>query len=99
MKAEGKKLSELGSVMTRYPQIMINLTISAEGKIVFYTDSEVNAAIEEAKEALGKTGRILVRPSGTEPMIRVMAEGSDEKLIEQVASHVAEVITHRLGSL
>lgn len=99
MKAEGKKLSELGSVMTRYPQIMINLTISAEGKIVFYTDSEVNAAIEEAKETLGKTGRILVRPSGTEPMIRVMAEGSDEKLIEKVASHVAEVITDRLGSL
>ena len=99
MKAEGKKLSELASVMTRYPQTMINLTISAEGKIAFYSDPEVNRVMEEAKELLGKTGRLVVRPSGTEPMIRVMTEGMDEDLIQKVAKDVADVITDRLGNL
>ncbi len=99
MKAESKKLSELGSVMTRYPQVMINLTISADGKVAFYSDTEVARTMEEAKETLGKTGRIVVRPSGTEPMIRVMAEGMDQDLINQVAKKVASVISDRLGSL
>ncbi len=99
MKAEGRKLSDLASVMTRYPQIILNLTVSAEGKIAFFTDTEVNAAMEEAREILGKTGRIVVRPSGTEPLIRVMAEGMDEELIETVADRVAKVIADRLGSL
>ena len=99
MKAEGKPLSELASVMPRYPQIIVNLPVSSEGKIVFYTDPEVNAVIEEAKEALGKTGRILVRPSGTEPLIRIMAEGLDEAQIEEVSAKIAKVITDRLASL
>ncbi|MBR2352900.1 MAG: phosphoglucosamine mutase [Clostridia bacterium] len=99
MKAEGKKLSELARIMTRYPQIMINLTISAEGKIAFYSDPEVNRVMEEAKEELGKSGRIVVRPSGTEPMIRVMAEGIDEDQIETIAKRIADVITDRLGNL
>ena len=77
---------------------MINLKISAEGKIAFYTDKEVNLKIEEAKETLGKTGRIVVRPSGTEPLIRVMVEGMDTELIERVAKNVADVIVSRLAS-
>ena len=66
----GKKLSELASVMTRFPQTTINLKIFKEGKLAFYTDSEINAKIDEVKEALGRSGRILVRPSGTEPKIK-----------------------------
>ena len=97
-KHSGKKLSELSEVMTGYPQTMINLKISAEGKIAFYTDKEVNLKIEEAKETLGKTGRIVVRPSGTEPLIRVMVEGMDTELIERVAKEVADVIVSRLAS-
>ena len=97
LKTSGKKLSELASVMTRYPQTTINLKISAEGKIAFYTDRDINDKLEEAKKALGKTGRIVVRPSGTEPLIRVMVEGSDTAQIEAIAKDVADVIKSRLS--
>lgn len=97
LKRAKKPLSELASVMTRYPQTMINITVSAEGKLAFYTDQKVNAKIDEVKDTLGNTGRILVRPSGTEPMIRVMVEGSDEAQIEVLANDVANIIKERLG--
>ena len=77
---------------------MINLSISNEGKIAFYTDKEINDKLEEAKAELGKSGRIVVRPSGTEPLIRVMVEGSDLESIERIAREVADVITERLAS-
>lgn len=98
MKTQGKSLSELASVMIRYPQTMVNLKISPEGKIAFYNDPEVNRVIQEATEELGKNGRIVVRPSGTEPLIRVMVEGMDEEQITEVAGRVASVITERLGN-
>ncbi len=92
-----EKLSELASVMTRYPQVMVNVTVSSEGKLKFYTDSQVKEAIENAKTVLSDTGRIIVRPSGTEPLIRVMAEGLDMNLIEEQANSVANLIKERLG--
>ena len=98
MKTSGKSLSELASVMTRYPQTMVNLTVSKEGKLAFFTDSAISEKIEEVKEILGKSGRILVRPSGTEPLIRVMLEGMDIAQIEKLAGEVAEVITQRVGN-
>ena len=97
LKKTGKKLSELASVMKRSPQTMINLKISNEGKIAFYTDVEIEEKLEWAKAELGKTGRIVVRPSGTEPLIRVMVEGDDEAQIERVANEVADVIKARLA--
>ena len=97
LKKTGKKLSELASIMKRSPQTMINLNISNEGKIAFYTDVEIKEKLEWAKETLGKTGRIVVRPSGTEPLIRVMVEGDDSVLIERVANEVADVIKERLA--
>ena len=97
MKCSGKKLSELASVMTRYPQTTINLTVSNDGKLAFYTDKIVSDKIAEAKEKLGKTGRIVVRPSGTEPLIRVMVEGMDKDLIKAVAGDVAKTINERVG--
>jgi phosphoglucosamine mutase len=93
-----KKLSELASVMTRYPQTMVNLTVSAEGKIAFFTDRVIEEKLEQVKQELGTTGRIVVRPSGTEPMIRVMVEGKDIEQIERLANDVAALITERLGS-
>ena len=98
MRCEKKPLSELAAVMTRYPQTIVNLTVSPEGKLAFYTDPDVNSAMEEAKKELGKGGRILVRPSGTEPLIRVMVEGMDEEQISTIANRVAEVIREKLGS-
>lgn len=99
LKRSGTPLSELAGVMTRYPQTMINLRISPEGKLAFYNDPEVASAMADAKESLGKNGRIVVRPSGTEPLIRVMVEGLEREQIEAVAKRVADVITSRLGSL
>lgn len=98
LKTQGKKLSELASVMTRYPQTMINLKISAEGKIAFYTDKDIADALAEAKAKLGNEGRIVVRPSGTEPLIRVMVEGMDKNLIDQVADQVASTISSKLAA-
>ncbi len=97
IKRSGKKLSELMQVMKRYPQCIINVTVSKEGKLAYYTDSEVKAAIEEAKKEFGETGRLVVRPSGTEPLIRVMTEGEDRVLTESIAKRVSEVIKERLG--
>ena len=98
IRRKGQKLSELATVMTRYPQTMINLKISKEGKLLFYTDKHVKEAMDAAKKTLGEDGRIVVRPSGTEPLIRVMVEGKDMELIEREAKKVAEVITERLGN-
>ena len=96
MRREGKPLSELASIMTRYPQSMINVHVSPEGKLNFYTDPQVKAAIDEAKRKLGDNGRVVVRVSGTEPLIRVMTEGQDEALNEQVAKDTASVVKERL---
>ncbi len=98
MRRCGKPLSELASIMTKYPQVMLNLTVTPEGKLHFHTDAQVREAIERAKSALGERGRVVVRPSGTEPYLRVMVEGEDEDEISRIANEVAEVILARLGS-
>ena len=98
IRRKNEKLSVLASVMTHYPQTTINLKITNEGKLLFYNDNDIKNAIEQAKDALGKNGRIVVRPSGTEPLIRVMVEGLDDKLINEVANNVAKVIKKKVGS-
>ena len=82
--------------MTKYPQVEINIPVSGEGKLAFYTDYEIKKAIDDAKALLGTTGRAVVRPSGTEPLIRVMTEGADQELIEKTAQTIADVIKNRL---
>jgi phosphoglucosamine mutase len=83
--------------MKRYPQAMINVRVSPDGKLKFYTDPAVKEAVEAGKKALGKDGRIVVRVSGTEPLIRVMTEGADEALIQRIAQDTAKVIQDQLG--
>ena len=97
VKRSGSKLSELAEVMKRYPQSIINVEVSKEGKLAFYTDPQIKAAIESAKKQFGEAGRIVVRPSGTEPLIRIMTEGEDRVLTENVAKSVSEIIKERLG--
>ena len=99
MRREGKKLSELTRVMTRYPQVQINIRVLGEGKLNFYTNPAVREAIEDGKKRLGKDGRIVVRVSGTEPLIRIMTEGLDEALIEEVAKQTADVVRENLGDI
>ena len=91
------RLSSLATLMERYPQVMVNVTVGREGKLRFYTDPEVTAAVEDAKKKLGAGGRIVVRPSGTEPLLRVMVEGEDRAEIEALANSVADVVRARLS--
>ncbi len=97
LRRKKEKLSCLAAVMKKCPQTIINIKVSAEGKLHYYTDEEINAAVEKAKNTLGDSGRIVVRPSGTEPLIRVMTEGDDSKLIEKLAKEVSAVIKKRIG--
>lgn len=96
MKESGKKLSELASEMKVFPQVLINVRVSDFGKARFPRDKEIKNAIESAEKELGDTGRVLVRVSGTEPLVRVMLEGKDEEKINVLAQEIAEVIKERL---
>ncbi len=97
VKRSGKKLSELAKVMKKYPQISINVAVSGDAKVKFYTNMVVKESIEKAKNKLADKGRIVVRPSGTEPKIRVMVECMEEGLMNEVANEVADVIKNELG--
>ena len=96
VKRRETKLSNLAVLMKRYPQVLVNVEVAPEGKLRFYTDDAVKAAIDRAKKTLGKDGRIIVRPSGTEPLLRVMVEGSDPDAIAALANKVADVLRERL---
>ena len=98
VKRSGKKLSELAKIMKKYPQISINVPVKQEGKVIFYTNKAVKEAIDKAKEELSDIGRIVVRPSGTEPKLRVMVECEDKKIMKKVAEEVADVVKKELGS-
>lgn len=91
------KLSSLATLMARYPQVMVNVSVKPEGKLRFYTDEEVKKVVEEAKAKLGASGRIIVRPSGTEPLLRIMVEGENESYIQTLADSVADVVRERLA--
>lgn len=92
-----KKLSELASIMERYPQVLINVKVSHEGKTRFYIDKEIKTEIKRVAEILGDDGRIIVRTSGTEPLIRVMIEGKDTEFITSLAQQTADFIKNKLS--
>ena len=97
IKRSGKALCELKRVMTKYPQFIVNIQTTDAAKLAFYTDDEIQAILEDGRKKLEATGRLVVRPSGTEPLIRVMAEGEDNALTEAVAKKVAELLAKRLA--
>lgn len=92
----GKSLHELAAALTVYPQILLNVRVT--NKAVLGTDPQIAAAIAAAESELGSEGRILVRPSGTEPLIRVMIEGSDSHTIQRLAERVAVTIREAGGA-
>ncbi len=96
LKRTGKKISELAGEMQVFPQILINVRVSNFGKTRLEKDKEVQLAIREASEELGDDGRVLVRVSGTEPLVRVMLEGKDYDKIKYLAECIAKVIEERL---
>ncbi len=96
MKRTGKKLSELAAEMEVFPQVLINVRVSQMGKARYDKDEEIKKAIKTAEKELGETGRVLVRVSGTEPLVRVMLEGKDKEKIQVLAEEIAEVVKERL---
>lgn len=87
---QGKALAELKAGMNKYPQVLINVRLPA--KVDIMALSSVQNAVKEAESQLADTGRVLLRPSGTEPVIRVMVEGEDAEQVKAVAEHVAAVV-------
>ena len=91
----GKKLADLKSGMSKLPQIMRNVKLDKQIDISNIAD--LNDAIKDAEITLGKTGRVVLRPSGTEPLVRVMVEGENqkqvEKIVDQLTEKVSEVVT------
>jgi len=96
MARTGKTLKELASVMTVYPQIMIN--VRGVDHHALADNEDIARAVTAAEERLGTTGRVLLRPSGTEPMVRVMVEAEDQATADEIANGLANVVRHRLGN-
>ena len=90
MREQGKTVSALATLLEPYPQKMVNLRISK--KVPLEENSAICAAIAEAEKRLSGCGRVLLRYSGTEPVIRIMVEAEDEQLMQQVSARLAEVI-------
>lgn len=91
----GKSLTELASVMTVYPQIMVNVKDVDHESLG--DDDTIAAAVVVAQQRLGSRGRVLLRPSGTEPLVRVMVEASDQAIADEIAHSLASVVRKRLS--
>lgn len=99
LKHTGSKISELASVMQVYPQVLINAKVKTENKSEenYMKFPEIKSAIEELEREFKDSGRVLIRPSGTEPLVRVMIEGKDEALIEKRAKELAALFEEKLN--
>ena len=90
-------MSSLATVMKKYPQVLINVKVREEAKGQYENDQQVTDAINEVEKELAGEGRVLIRPSGTEALIRVMIEGLDQDDINKKAKKIAGVIKKRFG--
>ena len=95
MQQTGSSLSKLRAVMHRYPQVLVNVRVADKARLA--TSAAVLAAIAEAEARLGDAGRVLVRASGTEPVVRVMAEASEQSVAQEVVDGLVEVVRAQLG--
>ena len=95
LKRSGRKASELTALMTTYPQLLVNVKVAT--KDGWEENEAIRKAIEEGDQELGSDGRILVRPSGTEPLIRVMAEGPDQAQLDVICHRIADVVKKEQG--
>jgi phosphoglucosamine mutase len=92
---QAKPLSELKTIMTPFPQRLINVPVKIKPRLEAVP--EIEDAISESEKELGDNGRVLVRYSGTEPLCRVMVEGSTSETTERLCRRIAEVIAKKLG--
>ena len=96
MAEEKKSLGTLANVMQKYPQYAANVRATNEEKLLLFTDSQIKEMISATEERLVGYGRLVVRPSGTEPLIRIMVEGEEQSEVEAIAKGLAENIQKRL---
>jgi phosphoglucosamine mutase len=95
LKRSGKSVNELASAMTKFPQVLINVRNIDKGKLS--TSKVIQDAVRAAEVELGESGRVLLRPSGTEPLIRVMVEASSDSVASATASSLAIIVQQELG--
>ncbi len=95
LKRTRRKASAITDIMTSYPQLLVNVKVAT--KDGWENNAKIKASIAEGENRLGENGRILVRPSGTEPLIRVMAEGPDQQELEEICNKIAGVVKAEQG--
>jgi len=95
MAATGSSIAELASVLTRLPQVLVN--VPGVDRARTHADEALAAAVVEAEAELGESGRILLRPSGTEPLVRVMVEAPTAETAQRIADQLADVVRERLA--
>ncbi|MCI7327180.1 phosphoglucosamine mutase [Hornefia butyriciproducens] len=97
LKRSGRKPSELAAEITLYPQVLVNARVTGDGKTLYKKDEEVLRAVEIIEEKMAGDGRVLIRPSGTEPLVRIMIEGRDKDAISEMAQALADLISSKYG--
>src|SRR3712207_4747607 len=97
MVEEGKSMSVLSSVMDQYPQVLVNVKVKNEFKNSYMDFKEIADEIERIEKEMDGKGRVLIRPSGTEPLVRVMLEGKDQTHIKELAEGLADIIKEKIG--
>jgi len=97
MVRSGKTLQELRQGMQKFPQIMINVPVSAGAQRILANSDSINHAVAEVEAELDGKGRVILRPSGTEPLIRVTLEGADPAQVERLAKQLADTVRTELG--
>ncbi|MCH8057943.1 MAG: phosphoglucosamine mutase [Proteobacteria bacterium] len=96
MVRSGKGLAELKQGMRKFPQTMINVPVSATGQQRLSGSKKINEVVRDIEAELNGRGRVILRPSGTEPLIRVMLEGDDRNQVERLAKHLADTVREEL---
>lgn len=96
MEHTGKPMSELNDLMTSYPQVLVNATVANEKKRSYESHEGIQARIAEVEAKFEGEGRVVIRPSGTEPVVRVMIEGKDQAVLEREAESLARYIEEEL---
>lgn len=95
LKSGGKKPSQLAEEIEIFPQVLVNAKINNDYKKTYMNDEDVSNAVKEVESVLADNGRVLIRPSGTEPLVRVMLEGSDQEQLHQLARKLADLIEEK----
>jgi phosphoglucosamine mutase len=98
IQSSGKSLHELAAGMSKYPQKLVNIKLGTKTPKEVMAAEVVNQAVRDVENAMGQSGRVLLRPSGTEPLIRVMLEGSDAAQVEQLTNRLAEIVQEYVAS-